>query len=189
MKARQLVDTGGAEVLILRDVPDPVPGTGEVLIRVDAAGINCSGIIWRRGEYDVETPLPFIPSAEVAGTVVAVGPDANGFRYALLSRQRRHRAAMRSSSSPLVATTFPIPDGISPIEVISFMTQGLSAALALRKSGPLARVLVEAAAGGVSSFALRLAKLYGAGMVIAAASSPEKCAIAEACGPGSKVDP
>ena len=73
MKARQLVDTGGAEVLILRDVPDPVPGTGEVLIRVDAAGINCSDIIWRRGEYDVETPLPFIPSAEVAGTVVAVG--------------------------------------------------------------------------------------------------------------------
>ena len=79
MKAIQINNTGGAEVLVLRDVPDPFPGTGEVLIRVDAAGVNFSDIMWRRGDYDVETPLPFIPGAEVAGTIVALGPDVTGF--------------------------------------------------------------------------------------------------------------
>ena len=79
MKAIQINNTGGAEVLVLRDVPDPFPGTGEVLIRVDAAGVNFLDIMWRRGDYDVETPLPFIPGAEVAGTIVALGPDVTGF--------------------------------------------------------------------------------------------------------------
>ena len=66
MKAIQIDRTGGADVLVLRDVPEPVPAAGEVLIRVEAAGVNFSDIMWRRGEYDVETPLPFIPGAEVA---------------------------------------------------------------------------------------------------------------------------
>ena len=79
MKAMEVDNTGGAEVLVLRDVPDPIPSTGEVLIRVDAAGVKFSDSMWRRGGYDIETPLPFIPGAEVAGTVVAVGPDVAGF--------------------------------------------------------------------------------------------------------------
>jgi NADPH2:quinone reductase len=79
MKAIQINETGSADVLILRDVAEPVPGAGEVLIRVEAAGVNFSDIMWRRGKYELETPLPFIPGAEVAGTIAAVGPDVTGF--------------------------------------------------------------------------------------------------------------
>ena len=83
MKATQIDQTGGAEVLVFRDVPQPTPGAGEVLIRVEAAGVNFSDIMWRRGDYDVATPVPFIPGAEVAGTIVAVGPGVTGFEIGM----------------------------------------------------------------------------------------------------------
>ena len=63
MKAIQIDQTGGDEVLVYRDVPQPIPGVGEVLIRVEAAGVNFSDIMWRRGDYDIPTPVPFIPGA------------------------------------------------------------------------------------------------------------------------------
>ncbi len=91
MKAIQIEQIGSADVLILRDVPEPVPGAGEVLIRVEAAGVNFSDIMWRRGEYDLETPLPFIPGAEVAGTVVAVGPNVTGFSIGMPRSRRPKR--------------------------------------------------------------------------------------------------
>ena len=191
MKAIQIDRTGGADVLVLRDVPEPVPAAGEVLIRVEAAGVNFSDIMWRRGEYDVETPLPFIPGAEVAGTVTAVGPGVTGFSVGMPVVSAPPSGGYAQFVVAPVATTFPIPEGISPIEVVSLMAQGLTAVLALRKSGRLApgeSVLVEAAAGGVGSFAVQLAKLYGAGKVIAAASSAEKRAIAVALGADVSVD-
>jgi NADPH2:quinone reductase len=191
MKAIQINNTGGAEVLVLRDVPQPIPASGEVLIRVDAAGVNFSDIMRRRGEYDVKTPLPFIPGAEVSGTVAAVGPGVTGFSIGMPVVSAPPSGGYAQFVVAPIATTFQIPEGISPVEVVSLMAQGLTAVLALRKSGRLApgeSVLVEAAAGGVGSFAVQLAKLYGAGKVIAAASSPEKRAIAEALGADASVD-
>ncbi len=191
MKAIQINEIGSADVLILRDVPEPVPGAGEVLIRVEAAGVNFSDIMWRRGEYEVETPLPFIPGAEVAGTVAALGPNVTGFTIGMHVVSAPPSGGYAQFVVAPIATTFPIPDGISPTEVVSLMAQGLTAVLALRKSGRLTpgeSVLVEAAAGGVGSFAVQLAKLYGAGKVIAATSSPEKNAIAEGLGADASVD-
>jgi NADPH2:quinone reductase len=191
MKAIQIDRTGGPDVLQFRDVPQPVPGAGEVLIRVEAAGVNFSDIMWRRGEYVTETPLPFIPGAEVAGTIVAVGPDVTGFSIGMPVVSAPPSGGYAQFVVAPVATTFSIPEGISPIEVVSLMAQGLTAVLALRKSARFAlgeSVLVEAAAGGVGSFAVQLAKLYGASKVIAAASSPEKRAIAEALGADASVD-
>lgn len=66
MKAIQIDQTGAADVLKFRDVGEPVPGTGEVLIRVAAAGINYADIMARRGECIRDTPLPFVPGSEVA---------------------------------------------------------------------------------------------------------------------------
>ena len=191
MKAIQIDKTGNADVLVLRDVPNPVPGSGEVLIRVEAAGVNYSDIMRRRGEYDVETPLPFIPGAEVAGTIVAIGPDVTGFSIGMPVVSAPPSGGYAQFVVAPIAITFPIPDGISPDEVVSLMAQGLTAVLALKKSGRLAAgetVLIEAAAGGVGSLAVQLAKLYGAGKVIAAASSPEKRAFAEALGADASVD-
>jgi NADPH2:quinone reductase len=191
MKAIQIDQTGGDEVLVYRDVPQPIPGVGEVLIRVEAAGVNFSDIMWRRGDYDIPTPVPFIPGAEVAGTVVAVGPGVTSFEIGTAVVSAPPSGGYAQFVVAPTAATFPIPKGISPIEVVSLMAQGLTGVLALRKSARLApgeTVLVEAAAGGVGSFAVQLAKLYGAGKVIAAASSPEKRAIAEALGADASVD-
>ena len=191
MKAIQIHNTGGAEVLILRDVPEPTPGAGEVLIRVEAAGVNFWDIMWRRGEYDVATPLPFIPGAEVAGKVVAVGPGVTGFEVGTPVVSAPPSGGYAQFVVAPIATTFPIPQMLSTVEVVSLMAQGLMGVLALRKSARLApgeSVLVEAAAGGVGSFVVQLAKLYGASKVIAAASSPEKRAIAEALGADASVD-
>ena len=74
MKAIQMTEQGGPEVLQLVELPDPQPGPGEVLIKVDAAAVNFSDLMRRRGDvYPVPTPVPFVPGAEAAGTVAAVG--------------------------------------------------------------------------------------------------------------------
>lgn len=191
MKAIQIEKTGDADVLTFRDMPEPVPGEGEVLIRVEAAGVNYSDIMWRRGEYMAETPLPFIPGAEVAGTVAAVGPGVTGPAVGTPVVATPASGGYAQFVVAPAATVIPIPEGISPVEVVSLMAQGLTAVLSLRKSGRLAEgetVLVEAAAGGVGSFAVQLAKLYGAGKVIAAAGSAEKRAIAMELGADASVD-
>src|SRR5258705_3984825 len=79
MKAIQMSEQGGPEVLQLVELPDPQPGPGEVLIKVDAAAVNFSDLMRRRGDvYPVPTPLPFVPGAEVAGTIAALGDGVDG---------------------------------------------------------------------------------------------------------------
>src|SRR5258707_15843833 len=79
MKAIQMTEQGGPEVLQLVELPDPQPGPGEVLIKVDAAAVNFSDLMRRRGDvYPVPTPVPFVPAAEVAGIVAAVGQGVEG---------------------------------------------------------------------------------------------------------------
>jgi NADPH:quinone reductase len=80
VKAIQMTEQGGPEVLRLVDLPDPVPGPGQVLIRVEAAVVNFSDVMRRRGDvYPVPTRPPFVPGAEVAGTVAAVGEGVDNF--------------------------------------------------------------------------------------------------------------
>ena len=111
--------------LLLSNLVAPTPGAGEILIRVEAAGVNFSDIMWRRGEYVVETPLPFIPGAEVAGTIVAIGPDVTGFSIGMPVVSAPPSGGYAQFVVAPVATTFPIPEGISPDEVVSLMAQGL----------------------------------------------------------------
>src|SRR5260370_25896363 len=80
VKAIQMTEQGAPDVLRLVDLPDPVPGPGQVLVSVDAAAVNFSDVMRRRGDvYPVPTPSPFVPGAEVAGTVVAVGAGVDNF--------------------------------------------------------------------------------------------------------------
>jgi len=80
VKAIQMTEQGTPDVLRLVDLPDPVPGPGQVLVRVEAAAVNFSDVMRRRGDvYPVPTPSPFVPGAEVAGTVAAVGEDVDNF--------------------------------------------------------------------------------------------------------------
>jgi NADPH:quinone reductase len=164
LKAILLRETGGPERLQLADVPDPEPREGEVLVRVRASGINFLDVLVRRGEYAQQPDLPTIPGTEIAGEVdgrrVIALPNA-GYAEHVVARED---------------SLVPLPDGASFEEGASFLMTYLTAFIPLTRQVPVregATVLVHAAAGGVGSAAVQLAKHMGA-RVVATASSEEK---------------
>jgi NADPH2:quinone reductase len=168
LKAILLRETGGPDRLELTDVPDPEPRDGEVVVRVRAAGINFLDLLVRKGQYAQQPELPMIPGTEIAGEVdgrrVIALPDA---AYAELVVARED-------------SLVPLPDGASFEEGASFLMTFLTAYIPLTRQIRLevgATVLVHAAAGGVGSAAVQLAKHLGA-RVVATASSEEKRAFA-----------
>ena len=192
MKAVRFHKTGGPEVLVYEDVPDPIPAAGQVLIRVEAAGMNFADVMRRRGDdYPEPSPPPFILGAEVAGTIAALGEGVTGIEAGTPVLATPGAGGYAQFICVPAATVFPLPSGFSAVQAAALVGHGLTAAIALRDAARLAQgetVLVEAAAGGVGSFAVQLAKLFGAGKVIAAASTPEKRAIAERLGADASVD-
>ncbi|HEX7895782.1 MAG TPA: zinc-binding dehydrogenase, partial [Terriglobales bacterium] len=192
MKAVRFHKIGAPEVLIYEDVPDPTPKDGEVLIRIEAVGMNFADVMRRRGDvYPEPSPPPFILGAEVAGTVAAVGKGVTSLQVGSSVLATPGAGGYAQYICMPAERVIPLPNGISAIHAAALMGHGLTAALSLRNAARLApgeSVLIEAAAGGVGSFAVQLAKLYGAGKVIAAASTPEKRAIAERLGADASVD-
>ncbi|HEX7884558.1 MAG TPA: quinone oxidoreductase [Phenylobacterium sp.] len=192
MKAVRFHKTGGPEVLVYEDVPDPTPKAGEVLIKVEAVGLNFADVMRRRGDnYPDPSPPPFILGAEVAGTIAALGEGVSGLEVGALVLATPGAGGYAQYICVPAATIIPLPPGVEAVQAAALVGHGLTAALSLRNAARLApgeSVLIEAAAGGVGSFAVQLAKLYGAGKVIAAASTPEKRAIAERLGADASVD-
>lgn len=192
MKAVRFHNTGGPEVLVYEDVPDPTPADGEVLIRVEAVGLNFADVMRRRGDdYPDPSPPPFTLGAEVAGTVAAVGEGVTWLNIGDAVFASPGVGGYAQYVTVPAATAIPLPDGIGTVAAAALVGHGLTAAFALRKAARFEKgetVLIEAAAGGVGSFAVQLAKIDGAGKVIAAASTPEKRAIAESLGADASVD-
>ena len=173
MKAVLLRETGGPEKLELTDVPNPEPGDGEVVLRVRAAGINFLDVLVRQGRYAQQPELPLVPGVEVAGEVdgrrVIALPSAGG--YAELACVREE-------------TLVPLPDTATFEQGASFLMAFLTVYIPLTRQvrlEPDATVLVHAAAGGVGSAAVQLAKHFGC-RVLATASSEEKRAFARELG-------
>jgi NADPH:quinone reductase len=163
VKAVLLRETGGPERLELADVEDPEPGEGQALLRVRAAGINFADVLIRQGRYPQAPPLPMVPGSEAAGEV-------DGRRVmALLPAGGGYAEYVAVDEGWLV----PLPDGGSFAEGASFLMTFLTAWLPLRQLEPGSTVLVHAAAGGVGSAAVLVARHLGA-RVIATASSEEK---------------
>jgi NADPH2:quinone reductase len=182
MRAIQQVEFGGPEVLRLVDVPDPVAGDGEVLIRVTRAGLNFADTHQRENQYVRKAQLPLTPGAEVAGVRADTGERVVGLcgtgGYAELA------------VAP-AALTFPIPDGVDDGTALALLLQGLTAWHLYRTAARLApgeSVVVISGAGGVGSLAVQLGHAMGAGRVIATASSEEKRALAVALGADAAVD-
>lgn len=192
MKAIRFHQTGGPEVLLYEDVPDVKPKRGEVLIKIDAVGVNYADVIRRRGDdYPVPSPTPFILGAEVAGIIIAIGEDVQGIQIGTSVFATPGEGGYAQYICVLASKIIPLPDGMLPEQAAALVAHGLTATIALRKSAkiqPGETVLVEAAAGGLGSFAVQLAKLFGAGKVIAATSSEEKRAIAEQLGADESVN-
>ena len=170
MKALRMHAVGGPEVLVVEDAPEPVPGRGQVLVRVRAAGLNFADTRFIRGQYFVRPTLPDVPGMEAAGEVLAVGADvpglAPGDRVLAIGR-----AAFAEQMLASATTTYRIPPGLDFERAAALGIQGLSAHHLLFLMGRLAkgeRVLIQAAAGGVGTIAVQLAKRAGATVVASA---------------------
>lgn len=184
VKAIMCRQYGGPDLLTLEDLPVPVPGQGEVLVRVHASSINFPDSLTIQGRYQVKHPLPFVPGSEVAGVVERVGPGvatlAIGDRVAAVTQIGgfAEMAVARASG------TIRLPDDIPFDFAATFSVTYGTAYLALVEQARIAlgdTVLVLGAAGGVGIAAIEIAKAEGA-IVIAAASSADKRAAACAAG-------
>lgn len=188
MRAIQIEEFGGPELMEVVEVARPEPGDGEVLVEVARAGINFADTHTRENNYLAKQQLPLIPGAEVAGAAVndSDGISAGDRVVALLSSGGYAEYALAPRLS-----TFPIPDGLDDGTALALVLQGLTAWHLYKTSAKLAEgesVVVHSAAGGVGSLAVQLAKPLGAGRVIATASSPEKRELALELGADAAVD-
>jgi NADPH2:quinone reductase len=184
MKAIRINETGGPEVMHLEEVETPTPKEGEVLIKVAAAGINFADLAQRQGAYLTRTRTPTTLGHEFAGTVAATGPGvsspAEGTRVVAFGEGGYAEYAIAQAT-----TTIPIPPNLDFAHAAAFPVQGITAYQLLRESAhiqPGESVLVHAAAGGVGTLAVQLAKLMGAGTVIGTASNSNKLELARRLG-------
>jgi NADPH2:quinone reductase len=182
MRAIQITEFGGPEVLVPTELPDPEPGQGEVLLDVTLSGVNFADTHQAENSYLAPSVLPMVPGGEVAGRTAdgrrVVGLLNGGGGY-----------AERASVDPNLA--YDIPDGVSDAAALALIVQGTSAWLLLRKTtriSPGESVVVHAAGGGVGTLAVQLAKQFGAGRVIAVASTEDKRKLALELGADAVVD-
>ena len=181
MRAIQITEFGGPEVLGVRDLPDPVAVDGMQLIEVTAAGVNYADTHQTENSYLARQQLPLIPGAEVAGRT----PD--GRRVVALVGGGGYAEKVLAPPE----TVFDVPAGVSDGQALALVLQGTTAWHILRTSAHLAvgeSVVVHAAAGGVGSLAVQLAQLWGAGRVIATASGDDKRELALDLGADIAVD-
>ncbi|AZO79219.1 MULTISPECIES: zinc-binding dehydrogenase [unclassified Bosea (in: a-proteobacteria)] len=194
MKAIQYSRFGGPDVLETVEIDQPSPGPGEVLIAVGAVGVNFFEVLMRQDRYVVTPPLPFNPGVEIAGTIAALGEGVTTFSVGervaaalyLADRQSGGYADYVAVSADVLVH---LPETLPFAAATALQVQGLTA-LHLQRSNPAAgrNVLISAAAGGVGSLLVQLAKRAGAKRVIAMASSNEKLALAQDIGADAGVD-
>ncbi|HEV2790481.1 MAG TPA: zinc-binding dehydrogenase [Solirubrobacterales bacterium] len=180
MKAIQIEEFGGPEVLQHVEVADPAPGEGEVLVEVARSGVNFADTHASRNDYLAEQTLPLIPGAEVSGRT----PD--GRRVAALLGSGGYAEKVAVPEAMLV----PVPDEVDDDQAAGGLLQGLTALALVQRCAriePGETVVVEAAAGGTGTLAVQLAKRAGA-RVIGLASSEEKRELVRGLGADACVD-
>jgi NADPH:quinone reductase len=167
----------------LADVPTPTPSGDEALIRIEATGLNFLDTLVVRGQYQVKPPLPFSPGVEIAGTVAAIGPDSPYRVGDRLCAACNFGGFAEYAIAPRLGSE-KLPPEINSRDAVALLTIYPTAHLALRNRAgvkPGDTVMVTAAAGGVGSATIQLAKHWGARVVVAAGSA-EKVAICQDLG-------
>lgn len=188
MKALLSRTAGVPETLTLEEVPDPVPGPGQLLIRVAACGVNFPDVLIIEDRYQIRPPRPFAPGAEVAGTVAAIGADVDGFA----AGDRVMAITSWGGMAELVAVDadkcVAIPDTMPLDEAAALlMTYGTAChALECGSAAAGETMLVLGAAGGVGLAAVEIGKARGLN-VIAAVSSEQKAQVAREAGANAAI--
>jgi NADPH2:quinone reductase len=187
MRAIQITQTGGAEVLVPRELPTPTPGPGEALVQIEACGVNFIDIYLREGRY--ASPLPFIPGQEAAGVVLALGPDAASVKVGDRVAWCGVPGTYAQFAVAPVARLIAVPDGITTRQAAAAMLQGMTAHYLAHSTYAIQNgdaVLIHAGAGGVGLLLIQMAKHLGA-RVFATVSTDEKAALARAAGADETV--
>jgi NADPH2:quinone reductase len=182
MQAIQITQTGGAEVLQLRELPTPTPGPGEALVRIEACGVNFIDIYLREGRYP--SPLPFVPGQEAAGVVAALGPGVTAFKVGDRVAWCGIPGTYAQFAVAPVARLIAIPGGITTQQAAAAMLQGMTAHYLAYSTYAIQMgdaVLIHAGAGGVGLLLIQMAKSLGA-RVFATVSTEEKAALAHDAG-------
>ena len=178
MRALEVTRYGGPEVLEWREAPDPVPGAGEVLVRVRAFAVNWADLLEREGRYPGQASAPFVSGHDLMGEVVALGPgvDAPAAGTRVFATGPHVGAAAELAAVP-AACAIPAPEALGDVAAAALGAPYLTGELAIRVLGRLApgdSVLIHAAAGALGSACLQLCRAYGAGTIVATAGSQEK---------------
>ncbi|HSK29636.1 MAG TPA: quinone oxidoreductase, partial [Candidatus Limnocylindria bacterium] len=195
MKAVRVHGLGGPEVLQYEETSDPSPGPNEALVKIEAIGVNFLDIYYRSGFHwggHHRRPLPYIPGAEAAGTVLEVGPEVNGIQagdrvaYGISNGSGSYAELYAVPSWHL----FKIPSSVGFPTAAAVMLQGMTAHYLTHSTSalkPMDSVLIHAAAGGTGLLLVQIAKLRGA-RVIGTVSTDEKAQIAREAGADETIN-
>ena len=182
MKAIQIGETGGPEALTLAELPIPEPGPGQVLIRVEAIGVNFIEIYFRKGVHKAALPLTL--GSEAAGTVEELGPGVNGFAAGDTVASVSVLGSYAEYALVPAAQLVKVPAGLSMEQAAAAMLQGMTAHYLAYSTFPLKAgdtALVHAGAGGVGLLLTQMASRLGA-RVISTVSTPAKAELSREAG-------
>jgi NADPH2:quinone reductase len=182
MKAIQIKQTGGPEVMELAELPVPQPKSNEAVVKIKAAGVNFIDVYNRQGHY--KAPLPLILGQEGAGTVIAVGPDVRNFAVGDPVAYTSVLGSYAEYAAVPADRLVKIPSGVSERDAAAAMLQGMTAHYLSHDTYPLKKgetALIHAAAGGVGLLLVQMAHNIGA-RVIATVSTEEKAKLARGAG-------
>jgi NADPH2:quinone reductase len=190
MRALVCKDYGSPDDLVVENVDDPTAGPGEIVVDIKAAGLNFPDVLVIGGQYQVKTPLPFIPGHEAAGIVAAAGEGADRFAAGDKVIITPSTGAFAERCAVPEHLAMPIPDGLDFGQAAGFTITYSTSYHALVQHAALREgetVLVLGAAGGVGITAVEIAKALGA-RVIAAASTSEKLDFAKSAGADATIN-
>jgi NADPH2:quinone reductase len=187
VRAIQITETGGPDVLRLAELPDPEPGPGDLLVEVAAAGVNYLDTYHRSGAYPM--PLPLIPGSEGAGTVTAIGPDVSTIEVGDRVAWATSLGSYAEQAVVPAEQAVPVPKEVDIEIAAGCLLQGMTAhylVVSVHAVQPSETVLVHAAAGGMGLLLTQLATARG-GRVIGTVSTAEKEQLARAAGAAEVV--
>jgi NADPH2:quinone reductase len=187
MKAIQISETGGPEVLRLVELPIPVPERGQALIRIESAGVNFIDAYFRKGQY--KASLPLVPGNEAAGTVEELGPGVTGFAAGDFVASTGVLGAYAEYALVPVAQLVKVSAELTPEQAAAAMLQGMTAHYLAYSTFPLKAgdtALVHAGAGGVGLLLTQIATRLGA-RVITTVSTAEKAELSREAGASDTI--
>jgi len=190
MHAIEVAGYGDVSQLRYVERDEPVPGPGQVAIRVALTGVNFADIMARRGAYHAGSPPPFVPGLDCMGTISALGAGVTNLQVGQRVAAFVDAGSYAQTVLAREVLTYPLHDRISDEAAASLLLL-VTAYHTLTFAGKIQRgesVLIHAAAGGVGSTAVQIAKHLGAKPIIATAGSAEKCAIARGAGADVTID-